>query len=457
MSPFEGMMKTMKGSRSFVERYSPMILHSITLSNFHRFEQYTVNFDDSLTVLVGDNGSGKSSILRAASIALSAYLSGFEGASAIGITVQDARLKTYSQGGTIDRQAQYPVEIEATGAMKGEFITWKRSLNSPKGKTTRVDAKELTNLSKTFSQQLREGDSDLILPLVAYYGTGRLWANKQTKSSDVREASRVEGYRDSLDAEINDKALLAWFKKMTMQEIQLSRRSDAPQCFPSLSAVRQAIATCFARVSGYDGVEVDYNFDMNDLDVIYRDGRGEIKSLPLGYLSDGYRTTLSMVADIAYRMALLNPGLSADVIKETPGVVLIDEVDLHLHPKWQARILEDLRAIFPKIQLIVTTHAPLVITSVHSRNIRLVGEGISEATAPESEVYGGNLGRLVTTLMEASDRPKPVQELLDSFYIELDRGRYAQAKVLLNELVESMGENEPDVISAQTAYALEAE
>lgn len=434
-----------------------MILRSLSLSNFHRFERYSIHFDDRLTVLVGDNGSGKSSILRAASIALSAFLSSFDGVRSESIRPQDARLVTYDQGGIIDRQAQFPVEIVATGAVNGDTITWKRGLNSAKGKTTRVDAKEMISLGNAYSLRLQSGDSDLVLPLVAYYGTGRLWAKKQVKSDDVREMGRVEGYRDSLDTEINDRALLSWFKKMTVQELQQARRSDSPRMFATLSAVRQAIASCFSLVSGYKNVTVDYNFDINDLDVIYCDGSGETQSLPLGYFSDGYRTTLSMVADIAYRMALLNPGLGHEVIADTPGIVLIDEVDLHLHPKWQARVLGDLQSIFPQVQFIVTTHAPLVISSVRAKHIRMLETGHPEATVPQAEVYGGNLNRLVTTVMGSEDRPKDVQQLFDAFYQSLDDGDFAHAKGLLDELTACMGDNEPDVIAAQTAYALEAE
>ena len=103
-----------------------MILRSLSLSNFHRFEHFEIGFDDHLTVLVGDNGSGKSSILRAASIALSTFLSSFEGATSLSITPQDARLVTYERDGAIDRRAQNPVEIEADGVVCGSETRWKR-------------------------------------------------------------------------------------------------------------------------------------------------------------------------------------------------------------------------------------------------------------------------------------------------------------------------------------------
>lgn len=109
-----------------------------------------------------------------------------------------------------------------------------------------------------------------------------------------------------------------------------------------------------------------HNLDVDDLDVEYLDSDGSVRRMPVGMLSDGHRSTLGMVADIAYRMALLNPALGGRVVNETPGVVLIDEVNLHLHPLWQARILGDLRDIFPRVQFIVTTHAPTGTTLTRS-------------------------------------------------------------------------------------------
>ncbi|MDM8163016.1 AAA family ATPase [Collinsella intestinalis] len=433
-----------------------MILRSLSLTNFHRFERFNISFDDRLTVLVGDNGSGKSSILRAASIALSTFLSSFEGTGSLSISPQDARLVTYERDGVMDRQAQYPVDIEATGIIGGDTITWKRSLNSSKGKTTRVDARQMIAAGEELSRRLQDGDFDLVLPLVAYYGTGRLWAKKQ-QNVDTREPNRAEGYRDALDGEVNDRALLAWFKRMTIEEYQRARHLGGDFRLPALSAVREAIASCFALITGRTDVEVDYDLSVNDFIVLYRKEGGTAESLPMGYLSDGYRTTMSMVADIAYRMAMLNPGLGSEVVTQTPGVVLIDEVDLHLHPRWQSRVLGDLQALFPRVQFIVTTHAPLVISSVRAQNIRLLESDTSESYVPSSEVYGGDPGRLLVTVMGAEERPKDVQKLFDGFYVELDKRNYERAESLLNQLVDRMGNNDPDIVSAQTAYALEVE
>lgn len=169
-----------------------------------------------------------------------------------------------------------------------------------------------------------------------------------------------------------------------------------------------------------------YNLDVDDLDVEYLDSDGSVLRMPVGMLSDGYRSTLGMVADIAYRMALLNPALGGRVVNETPGVVLIDEVDLHLHPLWQARVLGDLRDIFPRVQFIVTTHAPTVVSSVEARCVRVLGNGGTAAQSPGAEVYGSDTGRVLVSVMGAPERPREVQEKFDEVYDLLDAGRDAQ-------------------------------
>lgn len=433
-----------------------MKLSKLELKNFHRFERFTITFDDQLTVLVGDNGTGKSSLLFATRLALAAFFEGIDGVTAPGIADSDARLVTYENDGIIDRQAQYPIRVAACGTLMNQDVSWARSRNSQKGRTTRSESKEIAAIGKACVERLRDGDATLVLPLISYYGTGRLWAKKQHQNDDVRSFTRLDGYSGALDAETDDYLLRAWFKKMTIQELQKARQhGEGAGEIASFSVVKRAIAQCFSRVTGMEDVEVDFDFDINDLTLLSRNPEGIMQSLPLGYFSDGYRTTLSMVADIAYRMALLNPGLADAVVQETPGVVLIDEVDLHLHPLWQARILGDLRAIFPKIQFIVTTHAPVVISSVRASHVRKLSSDASEPTTPQAEVYGGDLGRILGDLMGAQERPKDVRDLFDDFYSKLDEGSFDAAEAALNKLVHAIGEDDSDVVAAQTALLLE--
>lgn len=194
--------------------------------------------------------------------------------------------------------------------------------------------------------------------------------HREKKNDTFEKNNRSNGYIDSLDGAANDKLMMKWFQKMTIQELQ--RKQEIPE----FTAVRTAMEQVFASITGFSDVNVQFNLDTGDIDVIYYDQNNEHVRIPLSLLSDGYKCTISLIADIAYRMAILNPQLLDKVLTETEGIVLIDEVDLHLHPTWQKRILKDLLDIFPRVQFIVSTHAPEVINSVRSDSVVILKDNI---------------------------------------------------------------------------------
>ena len=197
-----------------------------------------------------------------------------------------------------------------------------------------------------------------------------LWDYHREKQSDVFETNnRMNGYVDCMDGTANIKLMMNWFAKMTVQKYQNLELGMGG--IPELEAVHSAMETCYKRITGSESVKMQYDVGTKELEVAYQDKDRKWMRMPINQLSDGYKSTVSLVADIAYHMAVLNPQLLRNVCKETEGIVLIDEVDLHLHPTWQQRILGYLREIFPKVQFIVTTHAPAVISTVKSENIIL--------------------------------------------------------------------------------------
>ena len=169
-------------------------------------------------------------------------------------------------------------------------------------------------------------------------------------------------------------------------------------------------------------------------------------------MSDGYRGTISLIADIAYRMATLNPALREHVL-ETPGVVLIDEIDLHLHPRWQARILDDLVRIFPNVQFITTTHSPVVVASVPRNNIRILEE--CSTAIPATETRGRDASDILNTVLGATSRPENVMQLFASFNRAIDEEDYRTAKDVIINIESLIGGDDPDVIAAKTTLELE--
>lgn len=132
---------------------------------------------------------------------------------------------------------------------------------------------------------------------------------------------------------------------------------------------------------------------------------------------------------------------------------MIDEINLHLHPRWQARILEDLVRIFPNVQFIVTTHSPVVVASVPRGNIRILGE--DAATVPAMETRGSDAGDILNTVLGAFSRPEEAARLFDFFNCAVDEERFGDARLALQRLEEFVGMDDPDVVAAKTTLELE--
>ena len=358
-----------------------MFLKSMALHNFRCFSDLEINFNNRLTVIVGNNGVGKSTVLEAAAIAAGTLISAMDGLTNYGIKKKDAHYKYFDLGSSVDVQPQFPVKITAIGDIDGREVSWSRSLNSAKSRGGLSAAKDLTEIAHAYQDRMRSGDSQLKLPIISYYGTGRLWNQHREKKIDTFEKNnRSNGYIDSLDGAANDKLMIRWFQKMTLQELQRK------QGIPEFTAVRMAMKQVFSSITGFSDVDVQFNLDTGDIDIIYYNENKEHVKMPVSVLSDGYRCTISLIADIAYRMALLNPQLLDSVLTETDGIVLIDEIDLHLHPTWQKRVLKDLMDIFPKVQFIVSTHAPEVINSVKSDSVIILKD--DKVLSATDETYG---------------------------------------------------------------------
>lgn len=174
--------------------------------------------------------------------------------------------------------------------------------------------------------------------------------------------------------------------------------------------------------------------------------------ISINQLSDCYKSTISLVADIAYRMAVLNPQLLGNVCKETEGIVLIDEVDLHLHPTWQQQILKDLTEIFPKVQFIVSTHAPQVISAVKSENIIMLDQG--EAYEPSGEIHGKDVNTIISGIMHSTERPVEIKELFCKFYHWIDVGDVDKAEQILDTLKERIGNDDSEIAGCNVKLKL---
>lgn len=444
-------------------------LNSLHVSNYRCFGDLSIDFDDHVTMLAGDNGAGKTAVLEAAVIALGALLTKVDNPYAhvypIVLKQSDMRLKTVQTGSMLSKEPQ-PVTVVADGIAFGRRIHWERSKRSANGRTLSSQAKEATEISSRIQRIIQQGD-DATLPLFAYYGSGRLWVHKKEKQNADRwfakGFSRSSGYVDCLDAATNDKMMISWFKQMASVGLENGVQP------PELASVGEAVSSCFRDLTGSENVTVRYSAKNYGLVVNGLMESGTLRGpMPFENLSDGYRGMLSLIADIAYRMAVLNP--DANNILHTPGIVLIDEIDLHLHPKWQERVIHDLTSIFPHVQFIVSSHAPAAIASVKDNQIRRIRRrttseesGLGEPTgedyiaySPSTNATGGHsIQAVLEDVMDAHSLPAKTRELSAEFYRVLSQGDLNKAESILSDWRHYAGDNDSNVLSAESALDME--
>lgn len=437
------------------------MLSSLELQNFRPFEDAHIAFDPSMTVLIGNNGAGKSAILDAAAIALGAFLIRLPDSKGKNHSRKfnkdtDVRRVSFRQGDQVQTERQYPVRVTAHGYRddlphdQAPEMMWARQIRST-GHAGKGDCKEINAYADECQQRVQAHDENLILPVLGYYGTGRVWTHKKTSAYVYDRdfsggVSRLNGYIDCLDAYTNDNLMRYWFMRMALQSATRKKES------PLYTAVRKAMASCVAHLQREDAsaIDVEYSVDLGQIIVTYRHDN-DVTVLPIGMLSDGYRSVMSMVGDIAFRMAMLNPALGVQVVSRTSGVVLIDEIDLHLHPKWQEHILEVLTETFPKVQFIVTSHAPLVLSSVKDSScLRIIDE--TGGRPYQGHVTGSSSNDVLTHVMGAHDRPGAVRDMFKRLEQALDDSAYDQAKTLLDELESLIGPDDAELARERAAY-----
>lgn len=302
----------------------------------------------NMNVMVGVNGTGKTTILEAIRIFIGAVFCELDKIenkiSSPSITDDDVRLHNLER--------QYSVEIQGILDIDKELLhegiaSWDRVLERYGGKTKFGNGKNAKELSKNIQTLIRDGEETAV-PIIAYYSTDRYKKEKKNTGLEA-DGSRLRGYYNALDSMTNIWFFLNIIKTETLWELQSGKQSIV------LSMVRKVIAGCVP-----DCAEIVHDVKYDKLIITQRDG----EKIPFSSLSDGVRSVLSMVMELSLRCYLLNPYLGENAPLFTPGIVLIDEIDLHLHPEWQLHILNDLSAMFPRIQFIVSTHAPLILSSV---------------------------------------------------------------------------------------------
>jgi len=388
-----------------------MILKHLKLTNFRCFNELSIALHPRLNVFVGKNGQGKTAILDSIAKGLGKILTQF-GVSGIGLQEIDLRNKP---GMGIAEFVQIQLETH-------QNIVWsvskKRKYPKPTTIPKSIGIKQLSTFLQTLLEDFSKGKPTQ-LPVLAYYGTNRavLDATIERRRYQTKHFSPFETYLHSLDSISRFKTALAWFDAMETDELKLKQsHQDLNYHLPILETVRKAITSMMPEFSNPRISTHPLHFIVS-----WDKGDGIIEDLRLEQLSDGYRTTLALVMDLARRMAQTNPHLDEPLQAE--AIVLIDEIELHLHPDWQQKILPDLLKTFPQTQFIVTTHSHQVLTTVKKENIYILEWEIENGInmyKPLTNSYGAESSRLLEEIMQVPSRPESRIEEVHKLYEYLD-------------------------------------
>lgn len=414
-----------------------MKLKSVEIENYRAIGELNLQLDPQLTVLHGDNAHGKTSVLSAIAVGLGAVPFLLPDVSGIGFLKNDRRegkgymrvsLKN-SYGITWDRTSNY--------GSRRKWATKYDEINE----RPRYGLKELKQwLAKT---ALKAWDAHVDLPIMAFYDTERVVRGLAKGRGRAKSAiSRFAALEGALSARTSFRELFEWFYMKENEELRKQReRHDFDFRLKELSAVREAISSMIDNVD-------EPHVELRPLRFVVSEklDSESIEQRTLDQLSGGCQAVLALAGDLAWRMVQGNPHRETPLDSE--AVVLIDEVELHLHPSWQQRILGDLHRTFPNAQFIVSTHSPQVLTTVEPNrivNLHRDGDRIVAGT-PAAATYGAEAGDVLSVVMGVNERP-PENEFtkgLDQYRRLIRKGQWESKEALaLRKSLDEMSPYDP--------------
>jgi len=417
-----------------------MRVKRLKMNSFRGIGDLTLEFDEiEPTVFIGINGVGKSSILDCLSILLSLFMELIQNPPSI-----ERRLRRRHEvrnrrlfGGQDITNGCTDTNNEITISLGLQEVSWSLSrLQRRHSDYTSENPKALEAVVEAIYRQWRDSPESNI-PLTVYYPVNRAVLDIPLEIPEEHLFKQIDAYAQALEGvQIGFGSFFQWFRALEDLENE-ERRDDPGYRNRQLEAVRQAI---YSLLDGFSNLRVRRSpLRMT----VTKQGQ----ELIINQLSDGEKGLLAMVGDLARRLAIANPSLPDPL--QGSGVVLIDEIELHLHPKWQREIIPALTRTFPNCQFIVTTHSPQVISQVKPEGIFILEkteEGIV-ARRPESS-YGRDSNRILEDLMDVPERPQRIKDELRQLFRLIDNGDIEGAKQLRQQIEDEIGYDEPEFVRA---------
>lgn len=388
----------------------------LKMINFRRFADTEIDLDPKLTVISGRNGAGKSSILVALTYAMSWIIARIRNDNGRGQYIKPLDVRKGSSNPLISVSIPY-------GTVKIPEISKKGIV-----KSQQLDIDCIKDFVSNIRNQYTQNELDS-LPVFVSYGVKRAVVDIPLRLRQ-HDYSMMDAYDKCLEGAANFREFFTWFRSSEDWENEMRTREDANTRHPGLEAFRNAMRTFMPDYS-------DFRIRRKPLAMMASKNG---KALNIEQLSDGEKIYIALIGDLCHRLSLANP--NSDPLLGN-GVVLIDEIDLHLHPQWQSEIAARLIETFPNIQFVVSTHSPHVLNSVPTSSIRMIDH---DGNVSEAEYgYGIPSAVVLHDLMNLSDDvPKKISGALSGFYEAIRTHRFEDARDFL-QIVDREAPKHPDL------------
>lgn len=395
-----------------------MRIDFLEMINFRNMKMQRVSFEGKkFVVLIGDNGAGKTTILEAITKAFVPVLR----------TVNSEAMKSNDLTNTDVRLGSNGVAVKIGITLDNEKYIWtnRRRLSSQIPFEEGIEANEQGDL-KALKNVYAKCVENRKFPLVLYYGTDRI-IREIPQRGHIKNFAVTDALRNCFDNKDYFRDFYDWFK--TEEDIELRElRNNKEYQNNRLNSVRKAIERM---IRGYSNLRIE----LSPARMVLTNAQGE--DLQIDQLSGGYKAVLSVVADIAKRLAVANPDSENPLEEE--AVILIDELDLHLHPKWQKSIVDDLKRTFPNCQFIISTHSPFIIQSLEA------GELYDISEMKYADEFGNYQGWSIDTIQEqkmgVETKTFNYNELMNRFSVAVDNEEYTLGIQLYKQLVKMVHPN----------------
>jgi predicted ATP-binding protein involved in virulence len=421
-----------------------MIINNLKLYHFKNFEHLEVEPQPGVNLFVGSNGSGKTSILEAIRVALGGFFEKYS-------KLTDNRLILHEQVMITDGLRNDYSQIQAQSTSISGI--WGREYSTRTNSNDKKTAQPVSSFGEILLTKIKTVEDRSMVPLIAYYSTQRLFKGKERSVKNIFDPAlgRHNGYLSCLEENTIKPLLKDWLEKAVVlrasKQIQEIETTDL-----ILSNIEDAIKIMVRELYALPPQFVlkiyPDSFHDNELFLAFN---GQ-NALPLENYSDGFKNLSYLIIDLVWRASQLHPWLTLENLSNSiTGIVLIDEIDLHLHPKWQGKAIDLLQKLFPKVQFFITTHSPTVVANFENGSLYIIDQNhVNKYSGP---YFGLEINAILTDILGGTDRNIKIQDQINSVLILIDTNPADPSiQPKLDLLIKKLGVTDPQVQLALSLY-----